>query len=168
MRRALKALAPALFTFAIYLIYTGNVSLYDLVTGALVAVVVGAALAPLAVEDWRKSLDPLRLALLVKYIFRYFLIDEVLAHWNVIKMGLSPRMNIRPGIVRVPIKSKSEYAITLVSISITNTPGTVVVDLDKDRGILYVNWIYVETTEPEGAYRAVTAVFDEYAKRIFD
>jgi multicomponent Na+:H+ antiporter subunit E len=77
-------------------------------------------------------------------------------------------MPIKPGIVRVPINSKSEYAITLIAISITNTPGTVVVDVDKERGILYVNWIYVISENPDVTYREIAEVFDRYALKIFD
>lgn len=168
MKRLLKSVSPSIFAFVLYIIYTGSLRLYDILTGLVVAVLVGVSLSPLIVEDWRKSLDTKRFLTLVKYVFRYFLVDEVKSHLQVIKLGFSPKMPIKPGFVRVPVKSRSDYALTLVSLSITNTPGTVVVDLDKEKGILYVNWIYVKTTDPQGCYEEIARVFDEYAKRIFD
>uniref|UniRef100_A0A7C2ZNT7 Cation:proton antiporter n=1 Tax=Ignisphaera aggregans TaxID=334771 RepID=A0A7C2ZNT7_9CREN len=168
MERLLKAIAPSIFAFLIYIVYTGGIRLYDIATGVVVSIIVGIATAPLLVEDWRKSLSISRFVTLIKYVFRYFLIDEVKAHWTVIKMGLSPNVRIRPGIVRVPINSRSEYAITLVAISITNTPGTVTVDVDREKGVLYVNWIYVKSERPEDTYREIASVFDRYAKKIFD
>jgi len=168
LEKLLKAIAPSIFVFVIYIIYTGSTRLYDIVTGLVASIIIGVALAPLVVENWRKSLSLQRFLTLVKYILRYFLIDEVKAHWNVVKLGLNPKMPIKPGIVRVPINSKSEYAITLIAISITNTPGTVVVDVDKEKGLLYVNWIYVISEKPEDAYKEIAFVFDKYARKIFD
>lgn len=168
MERLLKAIAPSIFVFVIYIIYTGSIRLYDIITGIVVSVIIGASLAPLIVENWKKSLSLPRFLTLVKYTLRYFLVDEIKAHWNVIKLGLNPKMPIKPGIVRVPINSKSEYAITMIAISITNTPGTVVVDVDKEKGLLYVNWIYLTSEKPEDAYKEIALVFDKYARKIFD
>lgn len=168
MRKLLKAVAPTLFAFTLYIVYTGSVRLYDVLTGLIVSVLTGVTLSHFLVENWRKSLDVKRFLKLVKFVFRYFLVDEVRSHIEVIKLGFSPKMPIKPGIVRVPVKSRSDYALTLISLSITNTPGTVVVDLDKEKGVLYVNWIYVKTTDPKGCYENIARVFDEYAKRIFD
>lgn len=168
MLRLLKAIAPAIFAFVLYIVYSGGVKLYDVVTGVIISIIVGVSLGSLVIDDWKKSLSIKRLLYLAKYFFRYFLIDEVKAHWNTIKLGLHPEMPIRPGIVRVPINSKSEYAITMVAVSITNTPGTVVVDVDKEKGILYVNWIYVVSEKPDIAYREIAATFDRYAIKIFD
>ncbi|MEM1645473.1 MAG: Na+/H+ antiporter subunit E [Ignisphaera sp.] len=168
MQKLLRAIAPSIFVFVVYIMYAGNITMYDIVTGFITSVTIGIALGPLVVEDWRKSLSLQRLLILMKYILRYFLVDEVRAHWTVIKLGFNPKMPIKPGIVRIPINSKSEYAITLVAISITNTPGTVVVDVDKEKGILYVNWIYITSEKPEDIYNEIALVFDKYAKKIFD
>lgn len=168
MKRLFRAIVPILIAFAVYVVYTGATRLYDIVTGAFVAVVVGLLMAPLIIEDWRKSLDIRRLGAFIIYVFRYFFVHEVKAHLNVIKMGLSPSMPIKPGIVRVPIKSRSGYGVTMVSLAITNTPGTVVVDLNEEKSILYVHWIYVKSTEPSEAYRDIAEDFDRYAKVVFD
>ncbi|MCS7110800.1 MAG: Na+/H+ antiporter subunit E [Ignisphaera sp.] len=168
MKRLLRAFSIILFSFLLYLVYSGSMRLYDIVTGIAVSLAIGIIMAPIVVENWRKSLDIYRLLYLIKYIIVYFFIYEVKSHLNVIKLGLSPSMPIRPGVVRVPICSKSGYALTLLSLSITNTPGTVVVDIDEDKSTLYVNWIYVTTVESEKVYREVVGEFDVYAKKIFD
>lgn len=168
MKKLLKAITPTLLAFMLYIVYTGSVRLYDIVTGLVVAITVGIATSTILINDWRKSLDIKRVAILLKYVLRYFLIDEVKAHLNVIMLGLSPKMPINPGIVRIPIQSKTEYAIALLSLSITNTPGTVVIDVDKDKGIIYVNWIKVLSTDPNTCYRYIAYSFDMYARKIFD
>ncbi|MEM1661416.1 MAG: Na+/H+ antiporter subunit E [Desulfurococcaceae archaeon] len=168
MKKLLSSIPTAILAFIIYVVYTGSLKIYDIITGLAVALLVGFTISPLLINDWRKALDMKRLFIAIKYALRYFLIDEVKAHIEVIKLGFSPRMPIKPGIVRVPYTSSSEYALTAISLSITNTPGTVVVDFDKERKILYVNWIYVKSTSPEENYKHIVEVFDKYAKKIFD
>ncbi|MEM0014264.1 MAG: Na+/H+ antiporter subunit E [Zestosphaera sp.] len=167
MKRLCKAVVPILLSFTIYIVYTGSLRLYDIVTGLLVAVIVGSLTSGLLVEDWKKALDVRRFIHLLRFAVRYLLVDEVKAHLLVIKLGLRPKLDLRPAIIRMPIKSRNDYGITLVSLSITNTPGTVVVDLSKEKGNIYVHWIYATTTEPEESYREVSEVFDKYALRIF-
>jgi multicomponent Na+:H+ antiporter subunit E len=168
MKRLYKSIVPALLSFVIYVVYTGSLRLYDIVTGVLVSVVVGVLTSNLLIEDWRKSLSLRRFASLVRFALRYFFIDEVKSHLLLIRLSLSPKLDLRPAIVKMPIKTRSDYGITLVSLAITNTPGTVVVDLNKEKGNIYVHWIYAKTTSPEESYKEVSEVFDKYALKIFD
>ncbi len=163
-----RIVIPILLAFLVYIVYTGALTLYDLITGIIAASIIGIIVGPRIIEKWEKTVDIRRWITLIIYAIRYALIDEIRAHLLVIRLGLSPSMPIRPAIVRIPLKSRSEYAQTLVAISITNTPGTVVVDADRDRGIFYVHWIYAKDLTVEGAYKEVAEVFDRYAKKIFD
>lgn len=164
----IRAVIASLLVFIVYIVYTGSITVYDIVTGIGAALVVGMLIGEKLVVNWRKVIDVRRWGLFIRYVIRYFFIDEVIAHWTVIKLGLSPSMPIKPAIVRVPIESKTEYAQTAVALSITNTPGTVVVDADRERGVFYVHWIYAADLTPTGAYRGIAEVFDKYAKKIFD
>jgi len=96
------------------------------------------------VEDEEKLKQPIRFLYLVYYFIKYITIIEFRAHMDVVKRIFT--MDINPGIVRVPVASVSRYARLLVMSSITNTPGTVVVDEKND--YFYVNWINVTTTDP--------------------
>jgi len=167
-RRWLRCLAPTIMAFAVYLVYTGAVRGYDVVTGILSSVAVGLLFGVLVVEDWRKSLDPRRLGWLALYTLKYFFVHEVRAHLEMLSNCLRPKMRISPAIVRVPIRSRSGFGVTMVSIAITNTPGTVVVDLDEEKGVLYVHWLFAKTFADEEAYRAVAEDFDKYVQRVFE
>ncbi|MEM4503101.1 MAG: Na+/H+ antiporter subunit E, partial [Ignisphaera sp.] len=105
---------------------------------------------------------------LFAYTLHYFFIDEVKAHIDVIKRIIHPKMPINPGIVKVPINVSTDYALTAVANSITNTPGTVVVDVDKEKGYLYIHWIDVKTIEPNEAWKQISQVFEKFAKKVFD
>ena len=156
--------STALLTFVTYIIFTGSITPYDLVTGAVVAIVIGLLVGKFLVENDAKALNPLRWFWSVVYFVWYFLVAEVKAHLDVI--GRIITGNFEPGIVKVPLKVKSEYARTLVANSITNTPGTVVVDTDEN--YLYVNWINVTTEEPEEAKKEICEEFEKFAERIFE
>ncbi len=167
-KRLLRCLVPTLMAFAIYIVYTGAFRLYDVITGILSALAVGTIFGTLVVEDWRKSLDIRRLGWFALYALKYFFVHEVRAHVEIIRRCLRPRMDIAPSIVRVPIRSRTGFGTAMVSIAITNTPGTVVVDLNEDKGVLYVHWLFTKGLEDEVAYSEVAQDFDKYALKVFE
>ncbi|MBU8905600.1 Na+/H+ antiporter subunit E [Desertibacillus haloalkaliphilus] len=78
----------------------------------------------------------------VKLLF-LFIKELILANIDVIKIVLSPKMNIEPGIVAVPTKLKSEWELTLLGCLISLTPGTLTMDFSDDNKYLYVHAIHV-------------------------
>jgi len=168
VKRFLASLAVAFLTFIVYIIFSGSVSAYDLLTASVAAALVGGLTGAFVITEPSKAFSIVRAAYTVAYFFRYMLIDEVRAHTDVIRRILSPRMPINPGIVKVPYYVNSDYAMTLIANSITNTPGTVVVDVDRSKKCLFVHWIDVKTIKPEEAREAISRVFEVYSKRIFD
>ena len=81
---------------------------------------------------------------------------------------LHPRLPINPGIVKVKTVLKSDTALTFLANSITLTPGTLSVDIDKDNGILYVHWIDVKSKDIESATKIIVERFERILKNIFD
>ena len=118
--------------------------------------------------DLGKILDPKRIYYLVRYFIKYMFIIEPRAHIDVIKRIISPHMPINPGIVAIPYGVKTDYAILTIANSITNTPGTVTVDVDRDSKLLFVHWIDVKAVEPEECRRIISREFEENAEKIFD
>ena len=79
-----------------------------------------------------------------------------------------PKVPIHPGIVKVKTKLKSETGITFLANSITLTPGTLTVDTDEEKGILYVHWINVRDKDTEAATRMIVAKFEKILSKIFE
>jgi len=79
-----------------------------------------------------------------------------------------PDMPIHPGIVKVKTGLKSDTGLTFLANSITLTPGTMSVDVDKENGYLYVHWIEVKDEDIEGATKHVVERFERILKRIFE
>ncbi len=168
MNRILSSIAVALLVFIAYIVFSGSLSTYDLLTAIITSVVIGGLTGTFVVSNPYKAFNPFRMVYAIIYFFRYMLINEVKAHTDVIKRILHPKMPINPGIVKVPYHVKSDYAMTLIANSITNTPGTVVVDIDRKDKCFFVHWIDVKTLEPEKARMHISKVFEHYSKKIFD
>jgi len=158
----------AVFVFIMYIVYTGSISTYDLVTGALAGIVVAALFSGITIKNPAKVLNPIRWFYATAYAVKYFFYYETMAHVDVIKRILHPKVPVMPAIVEAPYTVTSDYAITAVACSITNTPGTVVVEVDEKRKVFYIHWIYAVTLEPMEAKKHIFEDFEKYAKKIFD
>ncbi|ACJ15752.1 Hypothetical integral membrane protein [Thermococcus onnurineus NA1] len=154
----------ALLAFITYIIFSGSSSPYDMFTGAVVAIGVGLLMGRYVVQNDAKAMNPVRWLWGVIYFLWYMLVAETKSHIDVIIRIITGNYN--PGIVKVPIGVETSYAKTLVANSITNTPGTVVVDMDDK--YFYVNWIDVTTLDPETAKGEISADFERFAKRILE
>lgn len=166
--RLYRSIGPAILSFITYIVFSGSLSTYDVVTGIIVSLTVGYMVANITIANPKKLLELGRLVWLLLYAIYYFFIAEVRAHIDVIGRILHPRMPINPGIVRVPYHVETDYAMTAIANSITNTPGTVVVDVDTKRKIFYVHWINVISVKPEVAFKSISEAYEKYAKKVFD
>lgn len=100
---------------------------------------------------------------LVKFVW-----EMIKANFHVAYIVIHPMLPIKPGIVRVKTKLQRDSALTMLANSITLTPGTLTVDIDKDKQILYVHWIYVKSTEIEEATKEVGGRFEKLLEVIFE
>ncbi len=168
---ARRSIAATLLVFIalciVYAAYTGPLLLDDYVYMVI-------TLLPLSyVFSWfflrgpvSEVLNPKKIALFIWYCIYYMTYCEYSAHKPVIEMILGLR-SIRPGIVRVPYKCRSDWGITIGANSITNTPGTVTVDIDEERKVMYVHWIEVAGEDPETCYSNILEPFEKYLIKIF-
>jgi len=63
---------------------------------------------------------------------------------------------------------KSDIALTFLANSITLTPGTMCMEIDKEKGMLYIHWINVGTKDVEGATRIIAQKFENIIRGIFE
>jgi multicomponent Na+:H+ antiporter subunit E len=78
-----------------------------------------------------------------------------------------PKMPINPGIVKVRTNLKSKSGRVILCNSITLTPGTLSVDIDKD-GYIYIHWINVMSQDIEEASKLIVVNFEKILMRIFE
>lgn len=98
-----------------------------------------------------------------------FLWECLRANVDVAFRVLHPTLPIRPGTVRVKTGLKTDLALTFLANSITLTPGTTTVDVDKENGFIYVHWLYIREKHGKIAVRLDTVTrFEKIIKRIFE
>ena len=145
---------------------TGAVSFQDILAGVLVALLATCLMKEVLPSDVDPWIGPVRLF--------WFLAYAVFLAWYIVKANLDvayrvlhPDMPIRPGIVKVKTKLKTAAALTVLSNSITLTPGTLTVNA-LDDGTLYIHWIYVRSQDQDEATRMIIGRFEWFLERIFE
>jgi multicomponent Na+:H+ antiporter subunit E len=154
--------------FLVWLALSWSVDVQHLVVGAVVALLVTASAAGLFQRSPRLLKRPGRY---VYFLFGYvplFVWEVIKANFDVAYRVLNPVLPIRPGIVKVKTQLKSDLALTFLANSITLTPGTMTVDVDRERGFLYVHWINVKDPDVEAATRIVAGRFEPLLRKIFE
>ncbi len=102
-----------------------------------------------------------------KLVYFYVLIKEIIkANIVVAKIVLSPKIDIKPGIVAVPIRTKTNIGITGIANTITLTPGTLTVDISDDQKVLYVHSI--DSTDPQGLRESIRDDLEKYVLEAFE
>jgi multicomponent Na+:H+ antiporter subunit E len=94
-----------------------------------------------------------------------FLRELVTANVDVAYRVLAPSMPIDPAVLVLPLRVRSDFAITLIANSITLTPGTLTMDYDAETNTLYVHSI--DGSDPEAVVEPIRT-WEDYALAIFD
>jgi multicomponent Na+:H+ antiporter subunit E len=74
---------------------------------------------------------------------------------------LTPRLDLKPGIIAFPLTVQRDIEITLLANLITLTPGTLSIDVSDDRKTLYVHCIDVPDVDA-----AIADIRDGFERRI--
>jgi multicomponent Na+:H+ antiporter subunit E len=56
---------------------------------------------------------------------------------------LTPRFHMKPGVIRVPLEARTDLEITVFANLISLTPGSLSLDVSRDRSELYVHIMYI-------------------------
>ncbi|MBU1133846.1 MAG: Na+/H+ antiporter subunit E [Candidatus Omnitrophica bacterium] len=139
-----------------------------LIVGVFVAALVAFLTGDLFVSRPYILKRPRRYWYFIAHYLPVFLWEMIKANIDVAYRVLHPDLPINPGIVRVKTSLKSDTALTFLANSITLTPGTMSVDIDKDNGVLYIHWINVRTKDTQGATKIIVQRFEKILKKIFD
>jgi multicomponent Na+:H+ antiporter subunit E len=135
-----------------------------LATGALISAVLAYAFTRER-SVWRDiRLSPRRVYHFALFT-GVFLIELVRANINVMRYVFSPRINIKPGIVRIKTKLKTPVGRLALANSIALTPGSLVIDIKDEE--LFVHWLDVKTTDTDEATRAIAGPFEKHLGETF-
>ncbi|KDN57833.1 Na+/H+ antiporter subunit E [Exiguobacterium sp. AB2] len=92
-----------------------------------------------------------------------FIKELILSNIDVVKVLLSPKFNIEPGIIEVPTQLKSDWELTLLASLISLTPGTLVMDFSEDKKSIFLHSIHVPDKE-----EMIREIHDTFEKAIME
>ncbi len=144
----------------------GRIDVQVVIAGVIASGIVALLFHEVLPQEHHVFVSPARILWALAYIpvFFYYVI---LANFDVVYRALHPAMPIKPGIVKIKTKLKTEAGITALANSITLTPGTLTVDLTDD-GFLYVHWINVKSTDTGEATKLIAEKFEYFLEKIFE
>ena len=174
----LAVLSTALVCFLFWLLITGQIAglfrgepdAQILIAGAIVSIGVALFSARFFIHKNPLHLwNPIKWVWLAAYCLGVFLWELAKANVDVAKRAFSRRINVNPGIVKVPVKLESEYGRSMLANSITLTPGTITMDTVEENGQLYyyIHWIDVASSDPAEAGEAIKGRLEKWIGRIF-
>jgi len=80
--------------------------------------------------------------------FLVFYFSKVIqANFHLAWRILQPKMNMKPGIIKIPVNLKKKHAILLLVNLISMTPGSFTLDLTDDRKFIYVHFLFISSEE---------------------
>ena len=153
--------------FLIWMLLSWEISVFSVAVGIIVALIVSLTSAGLFETSTGKWLQPKRYFYFIVYIL-IFLRECIKANIDVARRVIMPTLPINPGIVKVKTSLKSEAALTFLANSITLTPGTLSVDIEKDEGILYIHWIDVKDKDIVKATELIVKKFESIIKKAIE
>jgi multicomponent Na+:H+ antiporter subunit E len=122
----------------VWVLLWGKVSAANIIGGLVVAVLV-TVLLPLPVVPVEGRVHPLSLVRLVFVVAYQLVLSSLQVAWLAIKPGPAPRS----AVLRARLAIKSDLVLALAVNIITLIPGSMVLEIDQERRLIYVHVIDV-------------------------
>ncbi|MBN2135635.1 MAG: Na+/H+ antiporter subunit E [Acidobacteria bacterium] len=153
-----------LMLFGVWLLFTWTLEIPDVIAGVIVSLILAVLLNSIFDGEVTSLLNPVKLFWAIIYIPVFFY-HMMVANLDVAYRVLNPGLPIKPGIVKVKTKLKSDLGKTTLANSITLTPGTLTVDIKGE--YLYIHWINVLSDNVEEATKEIVDKFEKYIVRFY-
>ncbi len=170
-----KTTVPAVIStfivsYAFWILLSWSFSTQELAVGAVVSLAVALFSARFFIHEKAFWLfNPLRFFTAIFYWLGVFMVELVKANVDVAKRCFGGCKNVNPGIVKVPVNLRSDYAQAALANSITLTPGTITLDISEEEGqtYYYIHWIDVTMPGGEEAGEAIKGTLEKWVGRIW-
>ena len=77
----------------------------------------------------------------------YFVYDLVTANLRLARHVVRGKRDLKPAIIAIPMDAESDGEITLLASLIALTPGTLTLDVSRDRKTIFIHSMYAEDVE---------------------
>jgi multicomponent Na+:H+ antiporter subunit E len=158
----LRVLVAVVWAVVVWTALWGDLSAANLL-GGLVLGVVTVLLVPVAsgTQAHPVAIRPLATLRFVAYFVKALVVASAIVAWEVV----TPGSRIAPGVLRLPLATRSRGLATLVGNAISLTPGTLTIDVRSEPLTLYVHVLHL--SHPEKV-RAELHELETYARAAFD
>ena len=164
-------LATFIVSYAFWILLTWSFSAQELIVGAVVCFLVALFSARFFIHERSFWLfNPLRLLIALFYWLGVFMVELIKANWDMAKRCFGGCKKVNPGIVKVPVDLKSDYAQAALANSITLTPGTITMDIAEEDGqtYYYIHWIDVQKPSGKEAGDAIKGTLEKWLRRVWE
>lgn len=144
-----RLLPRVLLVTLVWLALWGDVSWGNVVGGLLVSAAVLSAVR-LTMPGPTRRVSP---AGTLRYLLAFGR-DLVVATYQVVRQVFWPVGRLRPAVVEIQLASTDPGLLTLVANTITLTPGTLTLEVDPRRGVLWVHVLHLAAGEEDAVAEA--------------
>ena len=146
----------------VWILLWGAWSWANLISGAVVALAV-TVLLPLPPVVGGTHVHPVGLAVFVGYFFVDLVRSAALVAWQTLRPGGIGHS----AIIRVQMRTDSDLLLTIVAESLTLVPGSLVIDMDRERRTLSLHILHVADLADVERRRAGVLAEEERVVRAF-
>lgn len=154
-------LFSVIIMFTLWVALTGSFATDEILTGLACAIVISIFTGSLFTKRGLSHFSPKEILRRIQF-FAVFFKALIVANIDVAKRVLSPKLPIKPGIVKINTKLTNDMDKLWLTNSITLTPGTLTIEMDEQD--LYIHWINVETEDEEKAGDIIKGNFEKYLR----
>jgi multicomponent Na+:H+ antiporter subunit E len=147
----------------VWILLWGNISAANILSGLGIALLI-TQLLPLPSVPVEGQLRPLSLAKLLTVVGANLVLSSLQVAWLAIKPGPPPRS----AVLRARLAVKSDFVLALAVNAINLTPGTMVLEIDRDRRLLYVHVLDVGSRGAVGRFRREVAQLERLLIATFE
>ncbi|MGH6761988.1 MAG: Na+/H+ antiporter subunit E [Phyllobacterium sp.] len=150
--------------WAIWLVANASFSADVIITGGVISLPIAFIFAARGATWQNIAPTPKGIYHFVVYTGVFFR-ELVVANINVMRWVYAPRINIRPGVVRINTRLTSPIGRLALANSIALTPGSLVLDIEGDT--LLIHWLDVQTLDREEATQAIAGPYEKHLEKVF-
>lgn len=160
MRGLIPRPGLSLALFLLWLLLTNFASFGMLVLGGLLAL----GLPFLIKNFWSNSPRLVHPGLALMFFMRV-MADILVANWAVARLVIGPVHRLHPAFVEVPLDLRDPFVATILASVVSLTPGTISVDVDRERWILKLHAL--DVPDSDALVREIKQRYEARLKEIF-
>jgi multicomponent K+:H+ antiporter subunit E len=161
MNRLLPHPILSVMLLAIWLLLANTLSLGQVILGAALAWAVPLYTA----RFWPDEVQLCKPLVLLRFL-GVVLYDILVANLVVARLILGPTKRLRPAFIQMPLRLRSEVAISLLANTVSLTPGTVSACLSADHRTLVIHSLHI--TDAAAALETIRDRYETPLKEVFE